>query len=419
MSSSDSDSEIEPRRPAHSKSGSPASTPSERSPTTRRAVLNDDEDDKGSTPSHRSASNSPERRPQSSDEEAVISPRKKRVLGSSDEEEEEEGEQNVTQKEKLFGDDVSSDSDAGNAGRDDDDDDEGRAAVDSDGGEEQKEKLLPAVIEATATRNVIDFGDQVVFMRLPNFLSLEKKAFDPEDFSETEEDYVDEEGRRHKLKVGNVIRWRRVVKDDGTETRESNAKVVKWSDGTMSLRLGTEYFDFGLAETNEFSHLFLRQGTGLVSQAFFPDRVVFRPHSTNSKTHQNVTKTMAERTRRGAQIRMIANEGINPEKERQEVARKEEEKFRQAIRAQFATHARGRRDREFRTYHGEEDDYDPDSLNTIKRRYGAPAPIVGHRSESESEDEAAGGINSSDSDEEFRRNKAKAKKIVVQDSDDD
>lgn len=33
------------------------------------------------------------------------------------------------------------------------------------------------------------------------------------------------------LQVENTIRWRARRDEDGNETRESNARIVKWSDG--------------------------------------------------------------------------------------------------------------------------------------------------------------------------------------------
>lgn len=48
---------------------------------------------------------------------------------------------------------------------------------------------------------------------------------------------------RLKLKVENTIRWREVMDDDGNVKKESNARFVKWSDGSFSLHLGAEIFD--------------------------------------------------------------------------------------------------------------------------------------------------------------------------------
>lgn len=61
--------------------------------------------------------------------------------------------------------------------------------------------------------------------------------------------------------VENTIRWRYSQDESGNEIRESNARIVKWSDGTMSLYLGGEIFDIYKQQlAGEFSHLFVRQG---------------------------------------------------------------------------------------------------------------------------------------------------------------
>lgn len=83
-------------------------------------------------------------------------------------------------------------------------------------------------------------------MKLPNFLSVDTRPFDQETYEDEidEEETLDEEGRaRLKLKVENTIRWREVPDDEGHILKESNARLVKWSDGSYSLHLGSEIFD--------------------------------------------------------------------------------------------------------------------------------------------------------------------------------
>ena len=41
----------------------------------------------------------------------------------------------------------------------------------------------------------------------------------------------------------NTIRWKIGFDEEGKTKRESNARVVRWSDGSMSLHLGSEIFD--------------------------------------------------------------------------------------------------------------------------------------------------------------------------------
>ena len=87
----------------------------------------------------------------------------------------------------------------------------------------------------------------------------------------------------------NTIRWRQTQNELGEEIKESNARIVRWSDGrcvasggrpcpalrpstlvlcniltsysSMSLYLGSEIFDiYRQALQGEHSHLFVRQG---------------------------------------------------------------------------------------------------------------------------------------------------------------
>jgi RNA polymerase-associated protein LEO1 len=48
---------------------------------------------------------------------------------------------------------------------------------------------------------------------------------------------------RLKLKVENTIRWREAFDKEGIPCKESNARFIRWSDGSMSLHLGSEIFD--------------------------------------------------------------------------------------------------------------------------------------------------------------------------------
>lgn len=83
-------------------------------------------------------------------------------------------------------------------------------------------------------------------MKLPNFLSVETRPFDPNTYEDEidEEETLDEEGRaRLKLKVENTIRWRERFNENGVFVKESNARFVRWSDGSLSLHLGSEIFN--------------------------------------------------------------------------------------------------------------------------------------------------------------------------------
>ncbi|KAG9018905.1 hypothetical protein FRB90_008486 [Tulasnella sp. 427] len=85
-------------------------------------------------------------------------------------------------------------------------------------------------------------------LRLPNFIKLESNPFDQDTYQGPGLDDDSSLNNREKsmgikLEVENTIRWRWVKAPDGTMRKQSNSRIIRWSDGTMSLQLGKEMFD--------------------------------------------------------------------------------------------------------------------------------------------------------------------------------
>merc|ERR1712150_44922 len=254
-----------------------------------------------------------------------------------------------------------------------------------------------------------NLGDNIHFVRFPNFLSVEPRPFDVEHYEDEaeEEDELDEEGRtRLKLKVENTIRWRKVIdKNTNKETVQSNARIVKWSDGTQSLIVGNEKFDVNtMPLLGDFNHLFIRQGTGLQGQAVFRTKLTFRPFSTNSLTHR-INHSQQK-------VKVIPVTTSDPNIERQKIIREAEEAGRAEQRREAARQKM--RERQMRKgisadYLEDNDHDDGYSLNAIKRQYGRTPQH--HRGDSSSEEEQTnrrgsyhGGLSSEeDSDEDNRK----------------
>uniref|UniRef100_A0A673LDR0 RNA polymerase-associated protein LEO1 n=1 Tax=Sinocyclocheilus rhinocerous TaxID=307959 RepID=A0A673LDR0_9TELE len=281
----------------------------------------------------------------------------------------------------LFGeaDDISSDSDAEKPLT------PGQPMDAEDGleGDQPEEEPVPETrIEVEIPKVSTDLGSELFFVKLPNFLSVEPRPFDPQYYEDEfeDEEMLDEEGRtRLKLKVENTIRWRSRRDEEGNEIKDSNARIVKWSDGSMSLHLGNEVFDVYKAPLQgDHNHLFIRQGTGLQGQAVFKTKLTFRPHSTDSATHRKMTLSLADRCSKTQKIRILPMAGRDPESQRNEMIKKEEERLRASIRRE----SQQRRMREKQHQRGlnagylEPDHYDEDeegeesiSLAAIKSKY--------------------------------------------------
>lgn len=128
--------------------------------------------------------------------------------------------------------------------------------------------------------------------------------------------------------------------------KESNARMVKWSDGSMSLHLGNEIFDvYKQPLQGDHNHLFIRQGTGLQGQAVFRTKLTFRPHSTESFTHKKMTMSLADRSQKTSGIKILTQVGHDPDADRMFNLKKEEEKLRQAMK-QKPTQSKPKRNRD-------------------------------------------------------------------------
>jgi len=218
-----------------------------------------------------------------------------------------------------------------------DDEEDGEKDERDEKREEEDEQVPETRIEVEVPKIATDLGRELHFVKLPNFLSVESRPYDQETYEDEmdEEMTQDEEGRaRLKLKVENTIRWRYGIdKETGQPKKESNARVVRWSDGSLSLHLGSEIFDVHKQPLqSDFNHLFIRQGTGLQGQAVFRTKLSFRPHSTDSQTHKKMTLSMADRSSKTSGIKVISQVGVDPEANRWERMKAEEGKLRDAMR---------------------------------------------------------------------------------------
>ena len=93
--------------------------------------------------------------------------------------------------------------------------------------------------------------------KLPNIVNINPEAFDKITYE------AEEEEKQYNGYVHNMIRWRYVkdpvtgelLRDErGKLKRESNTRIVKWSDGSLTLHVGTEVFEVGSMGNNTFNN---------------------------------------------------------------------------------------------------------------------------------------------------------------------
>ncbi|KAK7445409.1 Paf1 complex component [Stygiomarasmius scandens] len=201
-------------------------------------------------------------------------------------------------------------------------------------------------------------------IRMPNFVKLDSKPFHPDTYVGPEHDEdetshsenVREKSMTIKLKVENTVRWR-WTKD---ETRQSNGRIIRWSDGSLSLRLGKEFFD--ITQSIDTSATVARQTLGARSQsqsqpqsqsqsqtttksqgltylvaqhkrsevlqaeAVITGYMSLRPTSMQSETHRMLVRAVGQKHNKVARLRMAPDPTMDPEKEKMELMKQSAKK---------------------------------------------------------------------------------------------
>eukprot|EP00531_Pseudo-nitzschia_arenysensis_P007299 CAMPEP_0116134332 /NCGR_PEP_ID=MMETSP0329-20121206/10588_1 /TAXON_ID=697910 /ORGANISM="Pseudo-nitzschia arenysensis, Strain B593" /LENGTH=447 /DNA_ID=CAMNT_0003629033 /DNA_START=83 /DNA_END=1426 /DNA_ORIENTATION=- len=205
-------------------------------------------------------------------------------------------------------------------------------------------------------------GTSLHMTKLPNVVAIQTNAFDEADYDEKEEE------EQYKGYMHNMIRWRykrdengTMVREGGDLVRESNSKLVKWSDGSYTLHIGNEAFDIqnvdssnstGFPGLNGYVYLSQKatfqtkddddddeneeQNGGTVLECVGPvaSRLVAKPSSLQSESHKSLTVAVRQRTVKRAKIAQYMTEE-DPEKLKMERIKYNEDadKLRQRKRA--------------------------------------------------------------------------------------
>ncbi|RXK38078.1 hypothetical protein M231_04637 [Tremella mesenterica] len=105
----------------------------------------------------------------------------------------------------------------------------------------------PAKAEIPAWKRLDPTDGKVWHLRLPAYVNYDSKPYHPDLFRATAEvtdgktDPLGAKGRM--IGVRNTMRWRWVTGADGEPTRQTNSRMLRWSDGSVSLQIGLEMFD--------------------------------------------------------------------------------------------------------------------------------------------------------------------------------
>ncbi|GAQ82848.1 Leo1-like protein [Klebsormidium nitens] len=197
-------------------------------------------------------------------------------------------------------------------------------------------------------------AENLVVLRSSNILTVEPKRFDPDTFDE-DEVYLDEKGLKRVRLDDNIARWREVLDADGNVKRESNARFVKWSDGTWQLMIGTEVLNMQKQSmAGDQAQLFVKHPRGLLQgQGKLVWKMRLMPSSLDSKSHRKLTQLVDSKHKKVYKVKTVATT-VDPEKEK--LAREKAEQDRVEASENLAR----RQDRHMRKFAGEYDTYSRD-----------------------------------------------------------
>eukprot|EP00252_Welwitschia_mirabilis_P009755 TRINITY_DN2260_c0_g1_i2.p1 TRINITY_DN2260_c0_g1~~TRINITY_DN2260_c0_g1_i2.p1 ORF type:complete len:638 (+),score=203.68 TRINITY_DN2260_c0_g1_i2:366-2279(+) len=173
-------------------------------------------------------------------------------------------------------------------------------------------------------------SDKMNIVRVSNIMGIEPKPFDPKDFVEEELFETDESGSKKRIRLeDNIVRWRKVQNRDGKMSYESNARFVRWSDGSMQLLIGNEVLDLSVQDArHDQLHLFLRHGKGILqSQGRLLHKMKFMPSSLTSKSHKMLTALVDSHHKKSYKVKNVIT-NTDPEREKEEKEKAHEQRIR-------------------------------------------------------------------------------------------
>ncbi|GAV85282.1 Leo1 domain-containing protein [Cephalotus follicularis] len=167
-------------------------------------------------------------------------------------------------------------------------------------------------------------------IKVSNIMGIDPRPFDPKTYVEVDTFVTDESGSKKRIRLeNNIVRWRTVKNSNGTMSYESNARFVKWSDGSLQLLIGNEVLDISVQSAQQDqAHLFLRHDKGILqSQGRILRKMRFMPSSLTSNSHRLLTALVDSRHKKVYKVKNCITD-IDPEREKEEKEKAESQTIR-------------------------------------------------------------------------------------------
>lgn len=188
--------------------------------------------------------------------------------------------------------------------------DEKELAFNSIDGEEKKRIREPMEIPVNLYDGLAP--KSLVLAKLPNSLRIEPSGFVPSDFK-GDDDRVP------------TIRWRHALDSKTNELiRESNARIVTWSDGSRTLHVGNDSFQVKSIDVGgDHAFLYVRHPNLVQCQSKFMEKLLFNPIGVDKAVRPKVSVQQESRVK----VKQTATL-VDPLKEREEKERAEEARIK-------------------------------------------------------------------------------------------
>ncbi|GCE98894.1 hypothetical protein ZYGM_002039 [Zygosaccharomyces mellis] len=181
------------------------------------------------------------------------------------------------------------------------------------------------------------------YAKIPEFLTIDPVPFDPPSFEASVKERLNNKTSKEdqlgdRLIDENTIRWRYSRDSNQQVFKESNSQIVQWSDGTFSLKLGDEYTDI-LSNDTDNTFFAVSHDQQELMQCYEGGQVtktlMFIPTSTSSRMHQKLTKAVMRRDHKQAAGPGTFIVQRDPELERDELEKKQQQVVRERRRRQM------------------------------------------------------------------------------------
>ncbi|CAI9284023.1 unnamed protein product [Lactuca saligna] len=210
-------------------------------------------------------------------------------------------------------------------------DEEGRYDSEEDHIIKAKEKPVGPPMElGIPLRPPPSHPEKMNMIKVSNIMGIDPKPFDPKTFVEEDAFVVDESGNNKRIRLeNNIVRYRAVRNANGTTSYESNARFVRWSDGSLQLLIGNEVLDISVQDAqHDQAHLFLRHEKGILqSQGRVLKKMRFMPSSLTSNSHRLLTALVDSRHKKVFRVKKTVTD-IDPEREKEQKEKAESQSIR-------------------------------------------------------------------------------------------